>query len=77
MEKKSHDFSVKEAQRLAQTPEGQKLMALLQQQDNAALQKAMTEASVGNYQAAGAILQSLLSSQEAKSLMRQLGGKHG
>ena len=76
MEKKSHDFSVKEAQRLAQTPEGQKLMALLQQQDNAALQKAMTEASVGNYQAAGAILQSLLSSQEAKSLMRQLGGKH-
>jgi hypothetical protein len=77
MEKKSHDFSVKEAQRLAQTPEGQKLMALLQQQDNAALQKAMTEASVGNYQAAGAILLSLLSSQEAKSLMRQLGGKHG
>ena len=77
MEKKSHDFSVKEAQRLAQTPEGQKLMALLQQQDNAALQKAMTEASVGNYQAAGAILQSLLSSQEAKSLMQQLGGKHG
>ena len=77
MEKKSHDFSVKEAQRLAQTPEGQKLMALLQQQDNAALQKAMTEASVGNYQAAGAILQSLLASQEAKSLMRQLGGKHG
>lgn len=77
MEKKSHDFSVKEAQRLAQTPEGQKLMALLQQQDNAALQKAMTEASVGNYQAAGAILQSLLSSQEAKSLMRQLGEKHG
>ena len=77
MEKKSHDFSVKEAQRLAQTPEGQKLMALLQQQDNTALQKAMTEASAGNYQAAGAILQSLLSSQEAKSLMRQLGGKHG
>lgn len=77
MEKKSHDFSVKEAQRLAQTPEGQKLMALLQQQDNTALQKAMAEASTGNYQAAGAILQSLLSSQEAKSLMRQLGEKHG
>ena len=77
MEKKSHDFSVKEAQRLAQTPEGQKLMALLQQQDNTALQKAMTEDSAGNYQAAGAILQSLLSSQEAESLMRQLGEKHG
>ena len=35
------------------------------------------KASAGNYQAAGAILQSLLSSQEAKSLMRQLGEKHG
>lgn len=77
MEKKSQDFSVKEAQRLAQTPEGQKLMALLQQQDNTALQKAMTAASSGNYKAAGEILQSLLSSEEAKSLMKQLGGKHG
>ena len=77
MEKKSQDFSVKEAQWLAQTPEGQRLMALLQQQDNTTLQKAMTAASAGNYKAAGELLQSVLSSPEAKALMGQLGGKHG
>ena len=77
MEKKSHDFSVKEAQRLAQTPEGQRLIALLQQQDNTTLQKAMTAASAGNYKAAGELLQSVLSSPEVKALMGQLGGKHG
>ena len=39
MEKKSQDFSIKEAQRLAGTPEGQRLMQLLQQQDAAQLRK--------------------------------------
>ena len=77
MEKKSQDFSIKEAQRLAQTPEGQKLMAMLQQRDSGQLQKAMAQASAGNYKEAGAILQSLLSSPEAQQLMQQLGGRHG
>lgn len=77
MEKKSQDFSIKEAQRLAQTPEGKKLMAMLQQRDTGQLQQAMDQAASGNYKAAGAILQSLLSSPEAQKLMQQLGGKHG
>lgn len=77
MEKKSQDFSIKEAQRLANTPEGQRLMGMLQQADSAQLQKAMDEAASGNYKAAGSILQSLLSSPEAQQLMRQLGGRHG
>ena len=77
MEKKSQDFSIKEAQRLAQTPEGQKLMAMLQKKDSGQLQQAMAQASVGNYKEAGAILQSLLSSPEAQQLMQQLGGRHG
>lgn len=77
MEKKSQDFSVQEAQRLANTPEGQKLMSLLQQRDNGQLQKAMDEAASGNYKAAGSILGSLLSSPEAQQLIQQLGGRHG
>lgn len=77
MEKNSQDFSVKKAQRLAKTPEGQKLMQLLQQKDNGQLQQAMEQASAGNYREAGNILQSLLSSPEAKALMQQLGEKHG
>ena len=77
MEKNSQDFSVREAKRLAQTPEGQQLLKLLQQQDSGQLQQAMEKASAGNYKEAGNILQSLLSSPETKSLMQQLGGKHG
>lgn len=77
MKKNSQDFSIQEAQRLAKTPEGQKLMDLLQQKDNAKLQKAMQEASSGNYKEAGAILNSLLASPEAQQLIRQLGGRHG
>ena len=77
MEKKSQDFSIKEAQRLAKTPEGQKLVAMLQQKDQGQIQQAMAQASCGNYKEAGAILQSLLSSPEAQQLIQQLGGKHG
>ena len=77
MEKKSQDFSMQQAQKLAKTPEGQRLMALLQHNDSGQLQKAMDAASAGNYKEAGQVLQSLLSSPEARQLMQQLGGKHG
>ena len=77
MEKKSQDFSVQEAKRLANSPAGQELFRLLQQQDSAQLKKAMVLASGGNYAEAGQQLQSMLSSPEAQRLIRQIGGKHG
>lgn len=77
MEKNSQDFSIQEAKRLAKTPEGQKLMALLQQKDNGKLQKAIAEATAGNYKEAGSILESVLSSPEAQQLIRKLGRDHG
>ena len=77
MDKKSQDFSIKEAQRLAKTPEGQKLVRLLQEKDTGQLQKAMDQAASGNYKAAGDTLGSLLSSPEVQRLIQQLGGKHG
>lgn len=77
MEKKSKNFSISEAQRLAKTPEGHKLMALLQETDKSALQKAMDAAGAGNYTEAGQHLSALLSSPEAQQLIRQLGGKYG
>lgn len=77
MEKKSQDFSIKEAKRLANTQEGKQLMALLQQKDKGQLEQAMAQAAAGNYKEAGATLQSLLASPEAQQLIQQLGGKHG
>ena len=77
MEKFSQDFSIKEAQRLANSPAGKELIGLLQRGDSAAMQRAMDLAAAGDYAAAGKTLNALLSSPEAQALIQQLGGKHG
>lgn len=77
MAKKSQDFSFGEAQRLANSPAGKQLLQMMQQQDQGQLQKAMDLAAAGNYKEAGQLLQGLLDSPEAQTLMRQLGGHHG
>ena len=77
MEKKSQDFSIKEAQRLSATPEGQRLMQLLHQQDAAQLQKVMDAAGSGKYQEARKMLSSFFAAPEVQQLIRQLGGNNG
>ena len=54
MEKKSQDFSMQEATRLASTPAGKQLAQLLQQTDQQALNDVMKKAKQGNYQDAAA-----------------------
>lgn len=75
MEKKFQDFSMEEVMRLAQSPAGKQLMAMLQQQDNGQLQQAVTQAKTGDYANAGRTLSELLSSPEAQRLLKELGGK--
>lgn len=75
MEKKPQDFSMDDVMRIAKSPAGQQLMALLQQKDSAALAKASEQAKSGNYSQAGQTLSSLLASPEAQKLMKELGGK--
>lgn len=58
--------------RLAQSPEGQKLFKLLQQSGGDSLKNAMSAAASGDYAQAKAILTSLLSNQEAESLLKKL-----
>ena len=73
MQKNSQDFSMQEALRLAQSPAGQQLLAILQRSDGAQLQKIKDQAAAGDYKNAAQMLNSLLSSQEAKQLLDQLG----
>ena len=73
MQKKSEDFSVEDAMRLAKSPAAQQLLHLLQQQDSARLNQAMGSAAAGDYRQAGQTLQELLASEEAQALLRQLG----
>lgn len=74
MQKNSDNFSVQAAMQLASSPAGQQLLALLQQSDPTALNKAMEYFSNGDYSQAKQSLQPLFASEEAKKLLQQLGG---
>lgn len=63
--------------RLARSPAGQQLLALLQQSGGSELQTAITKASTGDYTQAKTTLSALLASQEAQDLLKQLEEEHG
>ena len=73
MQKNSEDFSMPEALRLANSPAGQKLLAMLRQADSEQLQKLMQEASAGDYDQAKQTASRLLSTPEAQQLLKDLG----
>lgn len=72
MQKNSSDFSMQEALRLAKSPTGQRLLAMLQQYDPGTLEKAAAQASQGNSDTAKETLQSLLASPQVQAMLQQL-----
>lgn len=75
MDNNSNNIPIQEVMRLAKTPAGQQLIALLQQSDPTALRNAAEQASGGHYQQAKNTLEPLLSSPEIQKLLKQLGEK--
>lgn len=73
MDKKSDNFSMQEARQIAQSPAGQQLMELLRNTDPQALNRASAQAGTGDFSGALASLSALLSSDEVKKLLNQLG----
>ena len=73
--KNFHNFSAEDAKKMAQSPAGQQLIALLQQNDSGQIHSAMQKAADGDYAQASQILSSLLKNPEAMRLLSQLGGK--
>jgi hypothetical protein len=66
-----------ELMKIARSPAGQQLLAMLRQAGNKSELDAITaEAAAGNMQAAGKKLAAMLTSQEAKALLRQLESQH-
>ena len=63
-----------EIMRLAKSPAGQQLIAMLQREDSTKLQQAVSQAQTGNLSQAGQTLSSILSSPEAQQLIKKLGG---
>lgn len=76
MQKKTdspQDLSMQEALRLAQSPAGQQLLAILRQSGGEELRQAMASAATGDYQQAKQTLGTLLNTPEVKALLEQLG----
>ncbi len=75
MQENSNSFSMQEALRLAKSPAGQQLLALLQKNGGDDLKKAMNQAASGNYDHAKTLISNLLSSSDAQKLLSQLEEK--
>lgn len=58
--------------RMAQTPAGRQLIALLQSQGGTKLQQAISNAASGDYTRAKEVLSDLLSAPEAQALLKEL-----
>ena len=76
MEKKSWDFSMKEAQKLAQTPAARQLMDALRAQEPQALDQAMAQAAAGDYAQMQESIRQFMSNPQIRAMIRQLGGGH-
>lgn len=74
MSKKSDDFSMSDAMRLAQSPAGQQLFATLKAHNGDVLQQAMDQAAAGDYEQVKKTMSELLKDPKMQSLLRQLGG---
>lgn len=74
MEKNFQDFSMQEALRLAQTPAGQRLLAMLQQQYGEQLRQVINQAAAGHYEEVQRKMTDLLSNPDAQSLLNQMRG---
>lgn len=69
-----YQLSITEAMKIASSPEGQQLIALLKQNKTAELQNAINMATAGNISGAKALLSSLLQDPETKTIVDQITG---
>lgn len=77
MEKKSQEFSMEDAMKLARSPAARQLMDALRAKNPDTLERAMAQAAAGDFSQAQKNLQSLLSDPALQKLLQQLGGSHG
>lgn len=71
------DHAIQEAMKLAATPEGKQLAALLQQLGGQNLQQTMDHAAAGDFSQAKKAISTLMQNPEARQLLEKLGGNHG
>ena len=68
-----NNYSMQDILRLASSPAGQQLIALMQQQGGSDFQKAMFSAAGGDYTQAKRAIESMMSDPQAQKLLKELG----
>lgn len=68
------NFSMEQAMKLANSPAGKQLIAMLQQRGGDDFQKAMANAASGNFEMAKDSLSSVLQDPKITALLKELGG---
>lgn len=68
-----NNLSMQEVLRMAATPAGQQLIAMLRRQGGNELQSAMASAASGDYREAKHAIEKLLRDPQAQKLMKELG----
>lgn len=74
MKKKSDDFSLDDASRIAQSDAGRQLYSALQRKDSDLFQQAMGQAASGNFDQVKQTMSALLEDPEIRELLSRLGG---
>lgn len=74
MEMNFNENQLQQAKNMAGSPTGKHLMEMLKQMDAGTLEKAMAQASSGDYSGIAETLAPLLASEDVKALLKQLGG---
>ena len=69
-----NNFSMQDVMRMAATPAGQQLIALLRQQGGSELQDAMSSAAAGDYTKIKQALDVMMKDPQAQKLLKQLRG---
>lgn len=68
-----NQIPMQEIYRMAASPAGQKLIALMQQKGGNEIQKVMQQAAAGDYAQAKDMIQSLMADPQAQQLLKELG----
>ncbi len=74
MKKKSDDFSLDDASRIARSDAGQQLYSALRRKDSDLFQRAMDQAASGNFGQVKQTMSALLEDPEIRELLSRLGG---
>lgn len=77
MQQKPDKSTMQEALRLANSPAGQKLFALLKQNSSDAVNKAGQQAAKGDFDQAKNTLSQILQSEEIQKLLKEMGQGNG